>query len=348
MLLATFFLSISLNLADSFLVLKKAYLPNPSLVGWGICMPLLFGPLLYLYTESILYKDFKFSKNKWVHFLPFIILFIGTETQIFLRDREEQLAIINNIVDRKIPTIFYWSSALIFLQFFAYISASFNLINKYKKIASNKFSDQERTNISWLSSTIIFFTFCMIVAAFNGFARLTPLSKYYYLFLTIIVLLIFIFINRVLLKALKKPEIFSLIEEKESVVPDPVTPKYPNSNLNEADKKKILEQLRQLMEAGKPYLEPELTLEQLASQLSLRPKILSQVINESLQQNFFDFVNRYRIEEAKKLLTNPADKKITVLEVLYDVGFNSKSSFNTLFKKHTGLTPSEFKKKNLQ
>ena len=71
------------------------------------------------------------------------------------------------------------------------------------------------------------------------------------------------------------------------------------------------------------------------------------MINETVGQNFFDFVNRYRIEEAKKLLANPADKKITVLEVLYEVGFNSKSSFNTLFKKHTGLTPSEFKKKNM-
>jgi AraC-like DNA-binding protein len=66
-----------------------------------------------------------------------------------------------------------------------------------------------------------------------------------------------------------------------------------------------------------------------------------------LQQNFFDFINRYRIEEAQRLLTDPPDKKITVLEVLYECGFNSKSSFNTLFKKHTGLTPSEFKKKNM-
>ena len=109
----------------------------------------------------------------------------------------------------------------------------------------------------------------------------------------------------------------------------------------------ILEDLKKHMDHKKPYLEPELNLEQLATQISIRPKVLSQVINESLQQNFFDFVNRYRIEEAKRLLTNPADKKITVLEVLYEVGFNSKSSFNTIFKKHTGVTPSEFKKKNM-
>jgi AraC-like DNA-binding protein len=62
-------------------------------------------------------------------------------------------------------------------------------------------------------------------------------------------------------------------------------------------------------------------------------------------QNFYDFINRHRIDEASRLLTNPADEKITILEVLYEVGFNSKSSFNTLFKKYTGLTPTEFRKK---
>jgi AraC-like DNA-binding protein len=107
----------------------------------------------------------------------------------------------------------------------------------------------------------------------------------------------------------------------------------------------ILDQLRGHMGTRRPWLDPDLTLEQLALQLKLRPKLLSQAINEGLGQNFFEFINRYRIEEARRLLTNPADKKITVLEVLYQVGFNSKSSFNTVFKKQTGLTPSEFKKK---
>ena len=99
------------------------------------------------------------------------------------------------------------------------------------------------------------------------------------------------------------------------------------------------------MQTHKPYLEPELTLDQLASQLSLKPRLLSQAINEIRQQTFFDFINHFRIDEATRLLTNPKDKKITVLEVLYKVGFNSKSSFNTLFKKYTGLTPTEFRQK---
>jgi AraC-like DNA-binding protein len=99
------------------------------------------------------------------------------------------------------------------------------------------------------------------------------------------------------------------------------------------------------MQENKPYRDPELTLEQLATRLSLKPRVLSQVINEIIGQNFYNFINRYRIQEASRLLTNPKDKKITILEVLYEVGFNSKSSFNTLFKKYMGLTPTDFKKK---
>src|SRR5207253_4265417 len=106
--------------------------------------------------------------------------------------------------------------------------------------------------------------------------------------------------------------------------------------------------LQNYMQQNKPFLDSELTLDELAVQLQVKPKLLSQTINEVAQQNFFEFINHYRIEEAKRLLTNPKDKKITVLEVMYEVGFNSKSSFNTLFKKATGLTPSEFKKNHLQ
>ncbi|MFI5155797.1 MAG: helix-turn-helix domain-containing protein [Chitinophagales bacterium] len=349
LLLGFFFLSISLNLLDSFLVLKKVWLTNPNLVGWGICMPLLFGPLLFLYTESILYKDFRLYGRKWLHFLPFFLCFIFSAYQYLSLGQERQVDLINRIFERNLPPSLYWSSALIFLQFFLYIAASFRLIDRYRRIASDHYSDQEKVNISWLSSTILFFTLCMILAAINGFSGLTPFSKYYFLVLNILVLLIFIFISRVLLKALTKPEIFSVMEEAPATrMEGGEIPKYPGSAISEEDRKRMLENLNLHMRTRKPYLEPELSLEQLSAQIFLKPKILSQLINESLGQNFFDFVNHYRIEEAKRLLTNPTDKKITILEVLYEVGFNSKSSFNTLFKKYTGLTPSEFKKKHIE
>ena len=99
------------------------------------------------------------------------------------------------------------------------------------------------------------------------------------------------------------------------------------------------------MEREKPYLDANLTLQELAGRVSISLNHLSQLLNERLNQTFFDFVNSYRVQEAKRELCNPAKAHLTILAIAYDVGFNSKSSFNSAFKKHTGITPSEFKRR---
>ena len=98
------------------------------------------------------------------------------------------------------------------------------------------------------------------------------------------------------------------------------------------------------METEHPYLNSSLTIWELSNQLSIPMRRLSLIINGSFEQNFSEFINSYRIEAAKKRLQNPSDVNETVLEVLYDVGFQSKSAFNTAFKKMTGKTPTDFKK----
>jgi AraC-like DNA-binding protein len=120
-------------------------------------------------------------------------------------------------------------------------------------------------------------------------------------------------------------------------------PKYAHSTLSEEESKKFHEKISNFMESEKPYLDPNLSINDLSDKLDLNVRILSQVINNTLRLRFFDFVNKYRIRDAKVLLEDPPDPKITILEIMYQVGFNSKSSFNTAFKKFTGTTPSEIK-----
>jgi AraC-like DNA-binding protein len=97
------------------------------------------------------------------------------------------------------------------------------------------------------------------------------------------------------------------------------------------------------MKQHKPYLNPELSLQMLANQLDIPPHYLSQVINEQLGQNFFDFINSHRIEEVKARLLDPQYTHLTILAIAFDSGFNSKSAFNSAFKNQTGLTPSQFR-----
>jgi AraC-like DNA-binding protein len=96
------------------------------------------------------------------------------------------------------------------------------------------------------------------------------------------------------------------------------------------------------MEQEKPYLQHSLTIDQLAEQVSMSPRLLSSIMNRYFKRNFFEFVNQYRIEEAKRLL---AQRGMSVLDVLYSAGFNSKSTFNMLFKKSVGMPPSDYRKK---
>jgi len=120
--------------------------------------------------------------------------------------------------------------------------------------------------------------------------------------------------------------------------------KYKNSKLSLADKKNIIEKLNYRVGVNKYYLTPNLTINKLARKLDVQSKHLSQVINENFNQNFCDYINSYRIEDAKKQLKDPKQQYKTILEICYAIGFNSKSAFNDIFKKQTGLTPTAYRK----
>jgi AraC-like DNA-binding protein len=346
-LLGSFFLAICINLLDLFLLQEGFYFSNPQLAGLGSCLPLLFGPLIYFYTKSVIYKNFSLSLKTIYHFLPFLILFAGTEYYYLGKSHSEQEDILSGFQSYHFPYLISIISTLIFLQFLVYILASLSLISVYKKASGQYFSDSRNVNVSWLYNTLVFFVAIIIISALNGIIAQTYWVKYYLTVLNIIVLFMLFYVIRVMMKALHKPDFFSIPDEGEMHVQSRESALKSSSKPDNLESGRIANKLVDYVKENKPYLNPELTLDQLASQLSLKPRVLSQVINEELGQNFYDFINRNRIEEATILLNNPKDRKITVLEVLYEVGFNSKSSFNTLFKKYTGLTPSEFKKKSL-
>ncbi|MFQ5771148.1 MAG: helix-turn-helix domain-containing protein [bacterium] len=149
---------------------------------------------------------------------------------------------------------------------------------------------------------------------------------------------------------LRKPEVFSGIENGFLLNPTASQKKYEKSTLTPEKAEEYLEKLRQFMAAQKPYLMSDLTLPGLAKQLSISIHHLSRIINEKLQQNFFEYINSHRVEEAKKRIADPANEHINIAEIGFEVGFNSISSFNAAFKKHAGMTPSQFRERstNLQ
>jgi AraC-like DNA-binding protein len=124
--------------------------------------------------------------------------------------------------------------------------------------------------------------------------------------------------------------------------------KYLKSGLETSRLESVWQSLNQHLESKRPYLDDELTLPQLAEQLGEKPHDLSQVINSQSGKNFYELINRYRVAEAKELLINPEHRKRKMLDIATEVGFKSQSTFYTQFKKHSGMTPRQYREQNMK
>jgi AraC-like DNA-binding protein len=148
------------------------------------------------------------------------------------------------------------------------------------------------------------------------------------------------------MKALKHPELFRGINSKlrltKDILPDVEEKSESANEQNDLISRQITE-LKRYMTEKEPFLDPSLTIQELSNQINIQVRDLSILINHHMDQHFFDFVNEYRIQKAMNILKDQSKSQLTVLEILYEVGFNSKSSFNTSFKKYTSLTPTAYR-----
>ena len=340
-LLALFLL---VNAQDSSGLLAS-YFIYPKFPGWGMIINssvFLKMPLLYLYLLSVIYSDFKLRKMHLWHLLPWLLNFIVFIPRYYAVDFDAKWEFLSSIVNRESFEIRY-SYITIHLQIAIYLILSYLLIKKYKKLLYENFSNAGLFNYQWLFQLITVFGIEALIASFKNvfmFLKIEDAYDYAYMATSLFGLG---FICWLALKALHNPDIFKGISSELQLVSkfkleSNVLKLIPN------DIEKIVH-LKDYMVKEKPYLDPSLSVTGLARRLQLPVKELSLLINHSLNQHFFDFINGYRIQEAMKILRDPLKKEYTILEILYEVGFNSKSSFNTAFKKHILLTPTQYRKK---
>ncbi len=215
-----------------------------------------------------------------------------------------------------------------------YLVYSILRIHKHQNEIEQFASSTQEINLKWLVYIIfatLFMTFA--VAVFNLLFYDLPLN----LFMNTTTLAVVLFI---VYNSLKQQQIFP----KEKAVADWDEPE-PKKQLMEEEKLDNLKfQLEGLMAEQKPYLDSDLNLMKLADMLEISSHQLSHVINKGYNENFFQFVNKFRVEKAKRMLADSQNDKLSILGVAFEAGFSSKTSFNTTFKKMTGQTPSEYKK----
>jgi AraC-like DNA-binding protein len=283
----------------------------------------LLGPFLFLYLRSIVLPKTTVSRKDLIHFVVFAV-FLVLVIPIYLYGKEGAYSIfLQRIVGS--PWIF------LVLQFGYYLIQARRLLRVHKKNIVEKFSNVEGMDVSWLSliiwvfGLILFFITIATPLLIHGI-DFPSYNKASAIFFSLILFFI-------AYKGIKQriPLEITISNETDQEVTDRETIL------------RLKEKLLTYMEANKPFLNPELTLIDLAKQIAISRNQLSQVINTGVGDNFYNFINKFRVEEVKELIKKDTGKQFTILSLANDAGFNSKSSFNNIFKKMTGLTPSEYR-----
>lgn len=295
----------------------------------GECIPLLIGPIIWLYVLSVVKEDFQLTLRHYVHFLPFLIFFLYF-LPFYLSSDEYKLEYIQALNQKAVPldlALFSWFKGLHTL---VYILISIFIL---KKEISQKHTENQwfnaRLMIALLSLQMLGIL-CIYAIVVAEYVQPTIEIESDKIGALIISTSFFIFA-------------FAIILFPKSLLPEAIVVrnKYEHSSLHQDEKERILRKLQQTLREDKQYLNPQLSLAELAALLQINSNQLSQVINELLGKNFYQLINEYRVEEVKR---NILSEEKTLLGIAMESGFNSKSAFNRIFKEITGSTPSAYKK----
>lgn len=284
-------------------------------------------PLFYLYVLSACYINFRITIKHIIHALLFVFFLFLFKITKFSNQSYSLFEVIGEI------------------QYFAYIIAIFIVLKKYKTVYLENYSKANYAVYKWLFQITLFSCFAhsfVIVRWYLSSSKYTSYILNINFIISISVLLITVFF---VLKALYQPELFTGVNINLEPIKSSIKKNVNQKNIQKNGlENEYLKKLTSFMEENKPYLDFELTLQKLALQTDIPEKELSLLINHYLGKHFFDFINEYRINEAKVILANPDEMEVTILEILYQVGFNSKSTFYAAFKKVTNKTPTQYRK----
>ncbi|MCE9662736.1 helix-turn-helix domain-containing protein [Halomonas sp. M5N1S17] len=336
LLLATV-LAFAAGLAEVFLYSTGLAQRFLNLAYLGTLIGLLQAGLLFLYAKALMYQDFRLVKGHWIHTLLFWVVGAIFLVEYYLQPDDLKRQI---LMERDHPGVLTspLMASAIHLVFLGYLIATIREIQAFGMGVRQIFSNIENKQLAWLRILLLGYSvvwsvslvYCLSAHVFKSSASVQWVS-------TIGGVTGFLFINYLLIHALRQPIVFSGLSAEESRLLA-ISMETTNPPANTA----LLGRLKRHMQQTRPYLDANLTVNQLARQLNVPAREISRTINQGLGKNFFEFISDYRIAEACRQL-QAAEAGTTILQVMYDSGFNSKSVFNTAFKKATGMTPSAYR-----
>jgi AraC-like DNA-binding protein len=334
--LGFFLFGLFFMLVDEPLFSFKIYEHHPNLLGYESFFIFALAPALYLSVSHYISLEKTFKKLEYLHFLPTLILFPFVLYTIFMSSKEKLEIIRNPILPGNFE--FDWITYVLILQILIYIYFAFYKIHKHQKNIRLFTSNTSEISLNWLKNALIgilLMVFLWIIEIqFYENILITKISGIGY-FIGVYVIAYYAFRQEEIypFKEKEKQEIKEIIEE---------TPSSKSQRISEDELKILKSKLILIMSTEKHYLDETLSLPKLAEKVKISIHNLSFVLNEGFNENFFQFVNRYRIEEAKRLLLSEKYQQLSMIGIAFESGFSSKTTFNTTFKKLTGISPSEY------
>ncbi len=315
--------------------------------GWAIdvsfTFPLLYGPLLYIFFDDAFGNDKPLGKY-WLHFLPFVVT-LGLKVPFYFSSTDTKL---NHVLDVPFGQLLMFYPWFKIVHMLCYSASLFVMISKRSGVGYMR---------SWarlISSLFLTFTLLTLTYEISFRFGFYTLTLDYILSLTSVSSIALVAWSArsyghvtagmnlsSALKLDRAREIEHLLIERKQ--PHEPVDKYHKSKMPESMAATLARDLEKLMNEEKLYRQNDLKLERLAERLGTTRHFVSQVINQTYKMHFFDYINMKRIQEAKELLRASTRQELNVIEVAYMTGFNNKGTFNAVFKKVTGMTPTEFR-----
>lgn len=330
-------LDILISFGAEFRQVALSWSPNLFYVfGFGYWLE---APFLLWYTRSLIYKNYRLTGKDLWYLTPFVAYLIYQILFYYSLDMQDKHHLQEDYDLFTAPQ--YMNYVTLFREIFrAALSVLCIMeIRRYSRHIKTNFSDIERLDLTWLNILVVGFLLIHLWAVLVATLILTSVSFGIATNFEIMGLIgnytTFFMVSVLIYFSLGHSSVFEGID----TTPEPKGESLKNK-ISESD----VERINSYMQTEKPYIQSGLNLERLAAQLKMQPRVLSYIINRTFDCNFFEFINNYRVEEAKLLLSDPAQENKTMLDIMLDSGFNSKATFNTLFKKKVGMTPSEYRK----
>ena len=343
-ILALWLTLIALHLFCYYTLVSGTYVEFPYLLGVEIPLPLIHGPFLYLYIAALVNQSNK-RLHWFIHFIPATIAYLLL-SGFFIQTFNHKINVYQHhgIGYEKLVSIIRLP---IIPSGIIYVVWSLILLKKHSINIQKQFSYTEKINLNWLVYLTIGMGAIWLSVILGNDISTFMLVDLFILFIGYFgIKQVGIFTNRVVNTQLMDTDDIKLEEGNDPGVSSLATgtekTKYLKTAVDPGLMSKVHKELTLLMQTEKLFKDPGLNLDALAGRLGVHSNTLSQVINSMEQRNFYDYINDFRIKEFQRIAVLPENSNFTLLSLAFEVGFNSKTSFNRNFKKATGLSPKEY------